>query len=301
VRVEEHTIELAGAPAFFRSARAEDANGAAHPGVLPVYLHGAPTSSADWIRALERTGGLAPDLLGFGHSAKGGHLEYSPESLADFVEDLLSQLSVDRIQLITHGWGTAAGVLLAARDPGRVERVVMFNSIPLLPGLTWPWWARLLRGWGVGELTMGAITKTVLARWLRTGAATPLAWPSPPPEPRPRAWRRPWRRRAGSGPVDRVWNEFDQGTQRAILRLQRSVDEERERAMATALQSLNMPILVVWGNRDPWWDARVLNAYGARLPKARIEQLPEAGHWPWLDEPTVIDRVAEFLEVVPDH
>jgi pimeloyl-ACP methyl ester carboxylesterase len=302
VRVQEHTITLAEGPVFYRTASPEDGgvgasgqSGGASAGLqsvgasvqsastspLPLYLHGAPTSSDDWIGLLERTGGLAPDLLGFGRSAKGGHLEYSPESLADFVNDLLGKLAVERVQLVLQGWGTAAGVLLAARYPERVERIVMFNSLPLLPGLTWPWWARQWRIRAVGELAMGSTTKTVLARWLRRGASNPAAWPA--------------------DRIGQVWDQFDQGTQRAILRLQRSVDDERERTMAAALDSLQVPVLVIWGERDPWWGAEVLEAYTARLPGARIERLAEASHWPWLDDPAAIGLVTSFLGVPDDH
>jgi pimeloyl-ACP methyl ester carboxylesterase len=147
---------------------------------------------------------------------------------------------------------------------------------------------------------MGATTETVLARWLRAGSATPDAWPRPPRPPRQRGWRR-WRRRRGRTRTSLVWDQFDQGTQRAVLRLQRSVDEERRRAMAVALESLRMPVMIVWGERDPWCDATVLDAYRARLPKARIELRPDAGHWPWLDDAAAIDLVAEFLEVPCDH
>lgn len=270
-------MELGGEPVFYRSARSEHDAGAA----VPVYLHGAPTSSDDWIGLLERTGGLAPDLLGFGRSAKGGHLEFSPESLADFVDDFLSELGVSRAQLIMQGWGTPVGVVLATRHPERIERLVMFNSVPLLPGLTWPWWARAWRIRAVGELAMGSTNRSVMSRWLRRGSVNPAAWPA--------------------GRVRQVWEQFDQGTQRAIIRLQRSVDDERMQTMATALESLRMPVLVVWGERDPWWGADVLDAYATRLPNAQIERLPGAGHWPWLDDPAAAGLVAGFLGVPADH
>lgn len=275
MRVEEHTIELAGAPAFFRIARRDDA------GVVPVYLHGAPTSSDDWSRVLERTGGLAPDLLGFGRSAKGGHLEYSPEALADFASDLLTDLSITRYQLVLHGWGTAAGVLLAARQPERVERLVLFNSIPLFPGLAWPWWTRLLRVRAIGELTMGSITRTVLRGWLRHGSTVAGTWP-------------PSR-------LKQIWEQFDQGTQRAILRLQRSVDDEREAAMVAALDSLHMPVLILWGGRDPWYGSDVLEAYAAHLPQAHTERLAGAGHWPWLDDERAVELLTDFLGTGAGH
>jgi pimeloyl-ACP methyl ester carboxylesterase len=270
VSVEEHTITLAGAPVFYRSAM--PGRGA----VPTIYLHGAPTSSEDWAAPLERTGGLAPDLLGFGRTGKGGHLDYTPGSLADFVEDLLSALGIDRLHLVTHGWGTAAGVLLAAAHPERVQRLVLFNSVPLMEGLSWPWWARMYRARALGELAMGSATRLILARWLRRGAADPGAWP---PER-----------------VARVWEQFDQGTQRAILRLVRSVDGERREAMSSALRSLQMPTLLIWGEQDPWWGSEVLNAYASRLPRAEIRRVAAAGHWPWLDDASVIDLMATFLE-----
>ena len=68
MRVDEHTFHLDDSPVYYRSAEA--------PGVPKVYLHGIPTSSDDWLEFLGRTGGLAPDLIGFGRSGKGGHLDY---------------------------------------------------------------------------------------------------------------------------------------------------------------------------------------------------------------------------------
>lgn len=268
MRVQEHTITLAGAPVFYRVG----GDVGPHP---TVYLHGAPTSSDDWLGPLERIGGVAPDLLGFGRSAKGGHLAYTPEALADFVEDLLCALGVDRLNLVTHGWGTAAGVLLAARHPGRIDRMVLFNSVPLLEGVRWPWWARLYRARGLGELAMGATTRTVLRRWLRRGSAGADLW--------------------SGDRLAQIWVQFDQGTQRAVLRLVRSIDEERAAAMSCAVQSLRMPTLIIWGERDPWWDAEVLEAYASRLPGAEIERVSEAGHWPWINRTGVVDRMAAFL------
>jgi pimeloyl-ACP methyl ester carboxylesterase len=273
VHVQEHTITLAGAPVFYRSAGTSGPESAAGPPVL--YLHGAPTSSDDWTGLLELTGGVAPDLLGFGRSGKGGHLEYTPEALADFVADLLTDLGLARVRLAAHGWGVPVGVLLAAREPTLVQRLVLFNAVPLLDGLRWPWWARTLRVWAIGELQMGFTTKRLLTRWLREGSGSPYTW-SP-------------------ARLASVWEQFDQGTQRAILRLQRSVNDERMQVMAESLGALTMPTLLAWGERDPWWGAEVLEAYSSRLPNARVERIAGAGHWPWLDDPGVVELVAGFL------
>ena len=60
-----------------------------------------------------------------------------------------------------------------------------------------------------------------------------------------------------------------------------------------------MPTLIVWGEDDPWLPPRFAHAYAAALPAAQLALIPAAGHWPWLESPAVIDRVAAFLAAVP--
>jgi pimeloyl-ACP methyl ester carboxylesterase len=96
------------------------------------------------------------------------------------------------------------------------------------------------------------------------------------------------------GRIDAVWEHFDQGTQRAILRLHRSSDEAALAAAGEGLEHLDHPALVVWGDQDPWLAPSFADAYGQRLASARVERVPEAGHWPWLDQPQLIAHVAAF-------
>lgn len=269
MRVEEHTTTIDHVPVFYRSA------GPSPGSARPLYLHEAITSSEDWTAFLERTGGLAPDLIGFGRSGKGGHLDYSPSGLTTFVLDLLAALEIERVSLIGHGWGGALALLLAAREPSHVERIVLIDAVPLLPGFSWHGPARLWRRPVIGELLMGVTSRRQLARRLRSGSVRPDAWT----EPRLR----------------RVWDQFDQGTQRALLRLHRAAGENELEELGSQLDGLSAPTLVVWGERDPWFAPEFADAYGALLPDATVERIPKAGHWPWLDDPRVIDLVAEFI------
>jgi pimeloyl-ACP methyl ester carboxylesterase len=268
VRVDEHTFYLDDSPVFYRSADA--------PGMPSLYLHGIPTSSDDWLELLARTGGIAPDLIGFGRSGKGGHLDYSLAGLAEFVERFVRRVGVEELQIVGHDWGAAVALAFADRHPGRVRRLVLLNPPPLPGGsIEWPRIIRLWRTRGVGELVMGATTKGLLARTLRRGAVSPDAWPDLR--------------------VADVWGQFDQGTQRAILRLVRSAKDEAL-GVGGPRQTPGGRVAIVWGERDPWYPPAVAGAYVTRLPGATVERVAGAGHWPWLDRPEVVDRVASLLE-----
>jgi pimeloyl-ACP methyl ester carboxylesterase len=140
--------------------------------------------------------------------------------------------------------------------------------------------ARLWRTPLLGELAMGSINR----RTLRLSSKESNATPGPMPE----AW------------LDSVLDHFDQGTQRAILRLYRSSPPDVLAAAGAHLGDLQMPALVVWGMQDPYLPARFGQAYADALGGAELLELQDAGHWPWLDRPDVIDRVVEFVSAASE-
>jgi pimeloyl-ACP methyl ester carboxylesterase len=257
--VTEHNDMLGDQPLFWRSAKGDE------PPVL--YLHGVPTSSDDWVPFLERTGGIAPDLFGFGRSSKRGDLDFTMPGYDRFVEVFLEHVGAERVRLVVHDWGVV-GLLWAQRYPERVERLVVVNAVPLLPGYRWH---RAARAWGtplVGEIAIGLAT-----RWAARRTGVPEAV------------------------IEEAWPHFDQGTQRAILRLYRSSPEDALARAGLDLGHITCPALVVWGDRDPYIRPRFAEAYaGALGGDAEVLHLSDAGHWAWHDRPDVIDRIAAFLD-----
>jgi pimeloyl-ACP methyl ester carboxylesterase len=270
VQVDEHTTTIDHVPVFYRSAPESGSPN----GVL--YLHDAISSSSDFLGFLERTGGTAPDLIGFGRSGKGGHLDYTPAGLTDFLERFVDEQGISDADLVGHGWGGALAILLAQRRPGLARRLVLINAVPLLEGFSWHGPARLWRRRLLGELAMGSTPRWLMARELRAAATHPETW--------------------SESRLAALWEQFDQGTQRALLRLHRDADEARLAELGRHLDELTAPTLLLWGDSDPWFAARFADAYAARLPNATVEHIADAGHWPWLDQPRVIDGLAAFLK-----
>lgn len=236
-------------------------------GDAPVlYLHGVPNAGGMWAPFLERTGGVAVDLPGFGESGKRGDLDSGFEALGRFVGDFADHLGLDRVRLCVHDWG-AVGLLWAMREPERIDRLVVIDAVPFLPGYRWHVLARQWRRRVVGEIAMGAATFRPLARRLL-------------PE----------------GMAVEVLEHFDVGTQRSILRLYRSAPEEALARAGEGLAAITAPALVVWGERDRYIDRAFADRYADALGgPAEGVVIPGAGHWPWTDAPEVVTKVTDFL------
>ncbi len=275
LRDNRREIDTGGAhgalPVFWRDApRPSSASDA----VVPLYVHGVPSNCDEWTAFLRRSGGLALDLPGFGRSGKPGYLKYTIDEYDRFIERFIDELDVERVQLVVHDWG-AVGLAFAQRLPERVERLVVINAVPFLAGYRWHRTARIWRTPGLGELAMGATGRFTLRLASRESNATP--------GPMPEEW------------LDSVLEHFDQGTQRAILRLYRSSPSAVLAAAGRRLSALDVPALVVWGMRDPYIPACFGREYAQTFAHAELLELADAGHWPWLDRPDTIDRIVEFL------
>jgi pimeloyl-ACP methyl ester carboxylesterase len=230
-----------------------------------LYLHGVPSDGGDWLPFLERTGGFAPDLPGFGRSDKPPHFDYSIDGYARWLDAYLDAVAAERVSLVVHDWGSV-GLAFAQAAPERIERLVVINAVPFLPGYRWHRVARIWRTPLAGELAMGFTFK--------------------------------WSLRRGGLPealLDRVYEHFDHGTQRAILKLYRSAPPATLEAAGARLGDVTAPALVVWGEPDEYLPTEFAHAYAERLGgDARVE-LVGGGHWPWLERPDVVDTVAAFL------
>jgi pimeloyl-ACP methyl ester carboxylesterase len=260
--IELHEAEVGGEPVAWRSAPRE--------GTPVLWLHGVPSSSALWTPFLERAGGIAVDLPGFGRSGKSGALDYTIDGYAAFVERFLDHLGLERVALGMHDWG-GVGLAFAQRHPERVERLVAIAVVPFLPGHRWHRIARMWRTPVVGELVMGFTSARTL-RLATRDAGLPASF------------------------YEDVMDHFDHGTQRAILRLYRSASPVALAAAGLELGAVDAPALVVWGGRDPYLPAHLADDLAAALGgRAEVVHFPDAGHWPWIDDEDAIRRVTEFL------
>jgi pimeloyl-ACP methyl ester carboxylesterase len=252
VDIIEHRAEVEGIETFWRQA-----------GDAPIlYVHGNPNNSDLWVPFLERTGGVAMDLPGFGRSAKPAHFDYSIDGYGSWLDAFRRMLGWERCRLLAHDWGVV-GLTLG----GPLERIVLIDAVPFLPGYKWHRFARIWRTPLLGELLQGSTTKWGLRRFL-PGMSDDF--------------------------IDSIWDHYDHGTQRAVLKLYRSAPPEVLARAGEGLGEIEAPTLVVWGADDGYLPTRFAHAYGEVLG-GEVEVVDGAGHWPWIDKPELIERVCGFL------
>ncbi len=247
-------------------------------GVPTLFVHGNPTSSYEWIPFLEALPGpgLAIDLPNFGRSERVEveRFDSSMHSYADFVGAVMDELIEGDFNLVVHDWG---GIALhpAQRRAARIKRLVVIDAVPLLAGYRWHWVARIWRTRGAGELLNAMTTRASVRLALRQARSGFEPLPAPL--------------------LGEIWEHYDRGMKKAVLRLYRSADPEKLEAGGAQLERLDCPALVVWGAHDPYIPMRFARAFAARLPNAELLELDRAGHWPWIDQPQLVGRVVDFL------
>jgi pimeloyl-ACP methyl ester carboxylesterase len=241
-----------------------------------VFVHGNPGSSHDWDDLIDRVGafgrGVALDMPGFGQAERPRDFDYTIGGYARFLGAALDELGVQRAHLVLHDFGGPWGLEWVTANPDRLASATLINTGVLLD-YSWHYLARIWRTPGAGELFQKTTTRGALRIALKHGNPRGL----------PRAF------------VDRMFDSVDAGTDRAILRLYRSVDDPSGdgRRQADALRPLDRPALVVWGAHDPYLPLRLAERQREAFPSAEIEILPDSGHWPFADDPDAVGRVVE--------
>jgi pimeloyl-ACP methyl ester carboxylesterase len=248
-----------------------------------LLLHGIGNNCQTWAGVIDRLAEthtvIAPDLLGHGASDK-PRGDYSIGAHANGVRDLLTVLDIERATVVGHSLGGGIALQFAYQFPERCERLALVGSGGLGPELSAGLRAATLPG---AELVLTALTgisgpiRTGLQALDRVGTLA--------------GWRRV-RDVAEAGEALLALKDVE--ARRAFLRTLRGVVDARGQAVS-ALDRLYLadavPMLVVWGSRDPIVPALHAESVRALVPTARIEVFEGAGHWAHLDEPEEFCRI----------
>lgn len=112
-------------------------------GPAVVLVHGSGpgvTGYANWRLNMpvlaEQYRVIAPDMAGFGYSARPDGLVCDVDVWADQVVGLLDALGLERASLVGNSFGGAIALRVATRYPGRVHKLVLMGSVGVPFALT---------------------------------------------------------------------------------------------------------------------------------------------------------------------
>jgi pimeloyl-ACP methyl ester carboxylesterase len=244
-----------------------------------VFVHGNPGSCEDWRDLMGR---LAPhmrvvavDMPGFGRADKPRDYPYSVMSGATFLGEALRELGVVNAHLVLHDFGGPWGLAWASMNPLAVRSVTLINT-GILIGYRWHLMARIWRTPILGELQQALTTRRGFHWAMKIGCPRGM-----PPDF-----------------IDRMYDDLDAGTKRAILKLYRATDDrdETSRGLVELLKPLDLPACVVWGAADPYLPVKFAHQQKESFPQAEVHLLKDSGHFPFADNPEgVAKEVVPFL------
>ena len=238
-----------------------------------VVLHGLFGSADNWRSHIKRWQEsrrvIAVDLRNHGKSPHVAGMSYTAQA-AD-VEALLDRLSVDSCDLLGHSMGGKVAITLARQAPERVARLIVADIAPIAYQHGHDAIFKAMRAVErqppadrkqadriMTEFVETPATRQFLATNLIRGANATLVW------------------RVG---LDEIEGDY-----------------ARIVAVPDGEGTYTGPTLVLRGERSDYVEDDALPAVEAVLPEARVETVPDAGHWLHAEQPEAFQTaVANFL------
>jgi pimeloyl-ACP methyl ester carboxylesterase len=249
-------------------------------GDVLVCIHGFPTASWDWHRLwpslTARWRVVAPDMLGFGFSAKPREHRYSIHEQASLHEELLASLGVERVHILAHDYGDTVAQELLARHLERSRLGELRLEIAS---------ACLLNGGLFPEAHRARLTQRLLASRLgphlarvmneRSFGRSLAAVFGPRTQPTPAELHDFWRLMA-----------CNDGTGVAHLLIGYMAERRRHRERwVGVLSETAVPIRLVNGPEDPVSGRHMVERYRELVPAPDVVLLAGIGHYPQVEDP----------------
>ena len=256
-----------------------------------LLIHGFPTASWDW-RAVwpllqPRFRLIAPDMIGFGFSARPRNYDYSLFDQADLLVALLAYLEVDELYLLAHDYGdTVAQELLArqreGQQPATIRAACLLNG-GIFPERIRPRPLQRLLLSPLGPLVSRLINEPLFRRRFAAifGPAT-----QPTAEELHDFW---------------LLVNHDDGARLAhkLIHYMRERRRHRDR-WVSALQETEVPLRFVVGPLDPVSGLHMAERYRELVPEPDVVLLDGIGHYPQLEDPAGVAReTLAFFEALP--
>jgi pimeloyl-ACP methyl ester carboxylesterase len=236
-----------------------------------VLLHGFGGSKDHWTPFIDELPDdlwiIAPDLWGFGESARVESESYDLYAQSERLTRFLRERGVERYHLVGSSIGAQLAATHALKHPDDVLSLVLMNPLGIRSPVPSP----------MDELTDGARRPLKIESVADFDALLSLAFVEPPPLPTS----------VKSYFADEAAESYD-----FHCKIGRDM-WRRPAPMIRAATELRPPTLVIWGDGDKIIDPSVVPLWRSVVPGGLVVVMRETGHGPMLERPAETAQLVE--------
>jgi pimeloyl-ACP methyl ester carboxylesterase len=249
-----------------------------------VFVHGYLVDGRLWDGAVDALSGryrcLAPDWpIGAQQVAMKPDADLSPYGIAGIISSFLDALDLEDVTIVGNDSGGAMSQVLVTRHPERIGRLVLTNcdtleNFPPGPFKLMPPLAKL-----PGMMS-------VIAAPFRIGAVARAAF-------------RPFTRDPLPPELIASWMDpglHDRDVKRDVKKVTIGMNKRYTLEAAEKLSNSDLPILLTWAPRDRVFPLKQAERFAAKVPSARIVQIPDSRTFVSVDQPQrLADEISAFV------
>jgi len=229
-----------------------------------LLLHGIPGSSLAWknvgAHLAKKYQVIIPDLQGFGQS-DWPHDDYYMKAQAEALKDLLNGLGITSFYLGGHDFGGPVAITLMRLFPEFQVKGLVLSATNVFTDTYVPPPLRLAKVPGLSTVMFAAMAGNRAGLWMMYQAAT-------------------------KNKREASWAQFKQHLTPAGMKLTRLIFQRsladlqgNYREVEAMLGRIDIPTLVLWGDRDPFFAPSVGERIQKAIPDSDLTIYPSTGHF----------------------
>jgi len=268
-------------------------------GKLIMFLHGFPEFWYEWKNQLaefERNyQAVAPDMRGYNLSSKPVEVEqYRMKYLVEDIRALAEHLGHKKFILVAHDWGGGVAWPFAMRHPEYLEKLIIINAVhpatfirELRDNTAQQKASQYILVYRTDEAedilagnNYAILVDNLLEDGIRQGYFT---------EEDKKAYIKAWSQPGALTGGLNYYRAAHLGSFTGESDVSLSVDP--------SLFMVNVPTLVIWGEKDKWLLTGNLEGLEKYVPDLAIKRIPDGSHWVIHEKPGLVNTyIREFIE-----